>query len=75
MSVPVTPRMGRPTIFGPPKPKRYQGNVTAAGSVAFEAARRRLAALSGWPVTRISDGDVFEYMALGDAKARQILKA
>lgn len=66
---------GRPSIFGNgAKVRRYQGSVTEPGQVAFEAGRRRLAALSGWPIVKVSDGDVFEYLALGHNVARQILK-
>lgn len=68
------PRMGRPSIFREPKTKRYQGNTTKIGSVRFEAARRRLAALTKWPVGKVSDGDVFEYLARGEADTVKYLK-
>lgn len=72
----MSARMGRPTIFGKfgAKSKRYQGAVTPGGEVAFEAARRRLAALVSWPVTQVGDGDVFEYLARGDKETRRLLK-
>jgi hypothetical protein len=69
------PRMGRPSIFRELKPHRYQGNTTKTGSMRFEAARRRLAALAGWPVGKVSDGDVFEYLARGEADTVKYLKS
>lgn len=69
----MSTRTGRPSIF-PDKVRRYQGSVTDVGSGAFEAARRRLAGLVGWPVSRVSDGDVFEFLARGEAAVKKELK-
>jgi hypothetical protein len=65
-------RMGRPSIFGV-KVRRYQGSVTQAGTVAFENHRRELAKLAKWPVSKVSDGDVFTYLALGREKTLEEL--
>jgi hypothetical protein len=55
-------RMGPPTVYAPKSGKRrYQGNTTEAGGAKFERARKRLGDLTG--IKRISDGDVFEYLA------------
>ena len=45
------------------KTKRYQGEVSRVGSIAFEQARKRLALMAGRRTA--SDGDVFECLARG----------
>jgi hypothetical protein len=49
------------------------GTVTKAGAQAVEAHRAKLAALVGWAPDRVSDADVVEYMAIGDAATRRYL--
>lgn len=44
---------------------RYQGVVTAIGSVRFEQARKRLAKLADREVEQTSDGDTMEAMSRG----------
>lgn len=53
---------------------RYQGIVTKAGSVAFEAARCRLAKLANRSVETTSDGCVFEALARGWDNTREYLR-
>lgn len=66
--------MSRPTIFGDKSTgTRKQGVITAKGETAFQAARKRLAKLVGWPESRVSDGDVIEFMARGEAATRKWL--
>jgi hypothetical protein len=69
-----TPRTGRPSIFrGKKGGTRVHGIVTPAGSIAFEQARKRLGKLVGHDVEDVSDGDVVEYLALGDTETRRLL--
>jgi hypothetical protein len=75
--------MGRGSIFRPKvsdKDHRYQGWVTDIGRQRFEHARDHLADLAakylgGFAPASISDADVIEYLARGDADARRYLKA
>lgn len=65
---------GRPTIFGPKSPVcRYQGTTSEDGSMFFEQARARLAALVGWEPQKVGDGDVMEYLARGEVRTREYL--
>ena len=67
--------MGRRSVFrGKNRKNRVQGIMTDPGSKAFEAARRRLAALVKWKLSEISDADTIEYLALGDDGTRAYLK-
>jgi hypothetical protein len=54
---------------------RVQGNITPAGSIAFEHARRRAAKMAGWEVEEVSDADTIEFMALGEERARKIFES
>lgn len=65
--------MGRPSIFSPKDGNRYQGRVTVRGAVLFEEARHRLARLVDWDVKRVSDSDVFEYLARGIVETMRYL--
>lgn len=68
-------RMGQPSIFEDKSGgDRVQGNISGRGSVAFEAARRRLAKLAGWEYERVSDGDTIEYLARGNNPTRIYLE-
>jgi hypothetical protein len=65
--------MSRPTIFGKKTVRLTAASVTSDGAKQFEAARKRLAKLVGWPVDRVSDGDVTEALARGwDATERYL---
>ena len=57
----------RPSIFRD-KVARVQGMISKAGATAFEQRRKQLAKLAGWDVKKVSDADVIEYMARGEAK-------
>ena len=54
---------------------RVQGHITPAGSARFEAARSRLAKLAGRDREHVSDADVIEYLARGEAATRAYLDA
>ena len=57
-------RGGGPTpIFGAADGPRVQGTLTKVGGRAFEAARQRLARLSGREIGRVSDAATFDYLA------------
>lgn len=67
-------------LFGPKSSRtRFQGILSKKGGLALERARSRLWALYrevfGIDPTRISDGDVVEYLARGDEDCRQELEA
>lgn len=69
-------RGGWPSVFsGKNKKNRYQGIVTNVGRREFEVARRRLAKLAGLSVKTVSDGDVFEYLARGEADTKAYIEA
>ena len=56
--------MGNQAIYRPKKGgRRYQGLVTKAGAELVEKGRADCARLHGRPVKKISDGDLFEYLA------------
>jgi hypothetical protein len=60
---------GWPSVFvGKDKRNRYQGITTNIGARWFEAKRRRLAKLAALSPKTVSDGDVFEYLARGEAE-------
>lgn len=65
-------KLGKRAVFDLPKPTRYQGVVSKVGAKAFEAARKRLAVLAQ-RTGRVSDGDVFEYLARGEAETVKYL--
>lgn len=68
-------RMGRDSIFREKDGgDRYQGIVTKAGAQAFERARARLAKLADRKVDHVSDADVIEYLARGEANTRDYLE-
>jgi len=66
--------MPRVSIFDNPI-HRYQGNVSDIGRDKFEAARVRLAAMSGKPLIGISDGNVMEFLARGEKVTARIIAA
>ncbi len=57
---------------------RFQGILTKTGGVKWAAAKKRLAAIYrevvGQPFGSISDGDVAEFLARGEANTRAYLK-
>ncbi len=62
-------RMGRRAIFrGKDGGQRVQAIITKVGGQKFEKARVRLAKLAEWEATDVSDADVVEYLARGDAE-------
>jgi hypothetical protein len=78
--MPKTPHFGRHSIFrGKDGGDRLQGVITRDGSKAFERERRRLARLyrdiTGQAPTVVSDADVIEYLARGEADTRGYLEA
>lgn len=66
--------MARPAIFEPKSGARRQSTLTLDGERAFEAARLRLANLSGWTLERVSDADTIEYLARGHSETARYLK-
>lgn len=54
---------------------RYVGIVTRAGIAYLETRRAELAKLAGRDAEKVSDGDLFEYMARGVKNTREYLKA
>lgn len=62
-----------PPIFPPPPGPPRRPGITAAGSIRFEQARKRLAHLAAREVEQVSDPDVIEYLSMGDANARAFL--
>ena len=65
--------IGRASIFRD-KVERVQGMITAVGAGQFEAARDRLSTLVKRHVGDVSDGDVIEFLARGEANTRAYLK-
>lgn len=65
--------MSHRSIFSPKDGDRFQGETTATGSAAFEAARHRLGRLAGRASDLVSDGDTMEYLARGDDETRLYL--
>lgn len=65
---------GRPSIFRDKTGgRRVQGYLTRTGAELFETARGRLARLAKRAPTQVSDADVQEYLARGDAATRRYL--
>lgn len=65
---PTVDKGGQPSIFRNKQGgDRVQGNITPIGSRRFEQARARLGRLAGWECERVSDADVIEYLARGEA--------
>lgn len=61
---------GRPSLFRPKdvtKPRHFY--LTNIGHGKVEAAKARLAKLTGWPAARISDGDLYEFLARGEQES------
>lgn len=71
------PTTGRQSIFrGKDKLHgRLQGILTPLGMARFEAARVRLARLTGRKAKDVSDGDTIEYLARGEDETRVYLGA
>lgn len=78
------PATGRPSLFrGKDRSKQpLQGRVTERGRKAFDAARKRLAALGSqyriegrtWTAKEVSDGDTIEYLAIGHDTVEEIFR-
>ena len=65
---------GRRSLFrGKAGGSRYQGVLTPVGSREFESARKRLARLVGREAEGVSDADVMEFLARGEANSRKAL--
>lgn len=64
--------MANPGSIFAEKKRRYQGLVSGSGAAAFERARARLAKLAGRKTA--SDGDTFEFLALGEKATVAYLK-
>lgn len=61
-------KMGRPSIFRHKMNGRYvQGYITKFGAERFDVARKRLAQLAQRKVGQVSDADVIEFLARGEA--------
>lgn len=68
--------MARPAIFRDKSAENdVHGRLTNEGLRCFEVARKTLAAIVDWPVDRVSDGDVVEFLARGERATRKYLKA
>lgn len=67
-------RMGRPTIFKKADGVDVHGKISKAAAVKFEKARKALAGLSKFPVGKIGDGDVVEFLVHGESITRLYLK-
>lgn len=69
------PTAGRPSLFGPKDPKKMPSiQLTRVGHKSLEAAKKRLVALTGWSLSRISYSDTTEFLALGEAAAQRELR-
>jgi hypothetical protein len=66
---------GRASIFeGKAGGDRVQGDITKRGAQQFEAARRRLTKLAEWKRPNpVSDADVIEFLARGEAETLRYL--
>lgn len=64
----TAPQSGRPCLF-PHKDRRRPraGYLSKEGHKAFDAAKRRIAQIVHWKVESISDSDVVEFNARGEA--------
>lgn len=67
-------QMGHPSAFGTKDGRRVQGVLTKDGTIRFEAARKRLAILLHKLPAQVSDGNVIEYLARGEAASKKVLK-
>jgi hypothetical protein len=68
-------RGGWPSIFRDKDGgDRVQGVITPIGARSFEVARARLAKLASREVEQISDADVIEYLARGEAATMKYLE-
>lgn len=76
MATPKPQLVGRRSVFRNKEGGgRVQGEITQDGLIAFGDARIRLAELVGREPDKISDADVIEYLARGDAATRKYLKS
>lgn len=67
--------MGRPSIFRDKVGgQRVQAIISKAGAKRFEKARKRLAKLAKWQPAQISDADVVEFLARGEADTLAYMK-
>ena len=71
-------RAGRPTIF-PGKVKSAAttvwGQLTPDGAKAFQRQRVVLSKLTGWPLARVSDSDVVEFLSRGADNSGRFIAA
>lgn len=56
---------GRPAIYRNKNAKNIHGMITKEGAAAFKQARKAIAKVVDWPVKRVSDADVMEFLARG----------
>lgn len=57
---------GRPSLFSPKTVAITHSRVTAECAKGMKITKRRMSELTGWPVTRISVGDVQEFLVRGE---------
>jgi hypothetical protein len=69
----TTKKMGRPTLFPKDGPDVH-GRISEAAGKKFELKRTQLAKLSGWPIEKLSDGDVIEFIIRGEVSTKLKLK-
>jgi len=66
--------MGRPSVFRDKQGgARVQGMLTKQGIVAFNLRRKELAKLMSREAKQITEADVIEWLARGDANTRDYL--
>lgn len=58
------PAVGRPSLFNK-KTRVFHGRVTKIGGERMEELRAEISDIVGWPLARISDGDVVEFSFRG----------
>ncbi len=62
------PQTGRPSLFrNKDRLRRRTGYLSKDGHTRFDAAKRRIAGIVKWAVADISDSDVVEFLARGEA--------
>ena len=69
------PTTGRPSIFrGKDRTSPVNAYMTPRGKKKVHEARKRLAALVGWQIGDVKDGDVVEALARGWDETRAYLR-
>lgn len=72
----ITRGPGRPSLFrGKDRTRPVSAYMTPAGKQKLHAARVRLAKIVKWDADDITDGDVCEFLARGEADSRAYFKA